>query len=92
MIASTAPLNTDAPSGEPDPAGPGLGPERDLLGDRRAERRERGVVADAGRQAELREPLAGEVDDRPALGRLVADRRHERGPEDVRLGHAGRGA
>ena len=76
--------------GELDAARPRLGLERDLLGDGRAEGRERGVVADAGRQAELRESLAGEVHDRPALGRLVADRGHQGRLQDVRLGHAGR--
>ena len=44
-IASTAPLRIVAPSVEPDAARPGLGPERDLLGDRRGESREAGVVA-----------------------------------------------
>ena len=49
-----------------------------LLGDGRVELREPGVVAGAARPAERREPLAGELDDRAALGGLVADRRHER--------------
>ena len=57
-----------------DPARTGLGPERDLFGDALVSGGERGLVADAGRTAELGQPLPGELDDRAALRRLVPDR------------------
>ena len=89
-IASTAPLRIVIPVGGLDAAGAGLRAERDLLGDGRAERREAGVVADTGRPAELGETLAGQLHDRAALRRLVADRGHQRGLDDLGLGDARR--
>ena len=66
--------------GRPDAAGPGLGTERDLLGDRRPELREAGFVAGARRAARAPGAAArASVDDGAALRRLVADRRDERG-------------
>ena len=62
----------------------------DLLDDRRAERREARVVADAGRPTELGQTLAGQVDDRATLRGLVADRGDEGRLDRVRLGHARR--
>ncbi len=83
-------LEDRRPGGRPDAARARLGAERDLFGDGRAERREGGVVADAGRATELGQPLADELDDRAALGRLVPDRGDQRGVEDLRLGDARR--
>ena len=69
-----------------DAARASLGLERDLLDDGPAEGREARVVADTGRAAELGETLAGQLDDRAPFRRLVADRGHEGGFDDLSLG------
>ncbi len=89
-MASTAPLSTIWPAIEPDAARAGLGPEGDVLDDgRRGSANPASSPVPAG-GAELGEALAGELDDRAALGRLVLDRGDEGGGDGLRLGDAGR--
>ena len=73
-----------SPSARSDAAGAGLGAERDVLGDRSPQRPVAGVVVGAGRGAELGQALAGQLDDRASLGRLVV-RPTRRGPPSSSL-------
>ena len=89
-IASMAPLRTSPPETSLDAARAGLGAERDLLGDGGREAAKPGSSrVPAGAPSAARRSRAS-VDDRAPLGRLVADRRHERGRQGLGLRDAGR--
>ena len=82
-------LEDESAIGQHDAAGAGLGAERLGLGDRGVETCESSVVGEARRCSELPESTACEVDDGATLGRLVAERRDERGAQRVLLRDAG---
>ena len=90
VIASTAPLRTRVPSAVRAPlvrVSARNGMSSAMVAARACEA---GLVVRSGRQAELGQALAREIDDRPALRGLVPDRGDERGRERLALRHAGR--